>query len=59
MRLKISKTVEKQTGGSRRNTLRRRKSIRVKPQKAINKCKRTISKHKAPKKEVGQLFLPE
>ena len=33
----VAKTVRKQTGGSRQNISRWRKSIRVKPQKAINK----------------------
>ena len=52
----ISKTVKKQTGGSRRNTSRRRNSIRVKPQKAINKRKKTISTHRAPKRSRSDFF---
>ena len=52
----ISKTVKKQTGGSRRNISRRRISIRVKPQKAINKRKKTISTHRAPKRSRSDFF---
>ena len=52
----IAKTVEKQTGGSRRNTSRRRKSSRVMPQKAINKRKKTISTHRAPKRSRSDFF---
>ena len=47
---------KKQTGGSRRNTSRRRKSSRVKPQKAINKRKKTISTHRAPKRSRSDFF---
>ena len=52
----IAKTVKKQTGGSRRNTSRRRKSSRVKPQKAINKRNKTISTHRAPKRSRSDFF---
>ena len=52
----ISKTVKKQTGGSRRNSSRRRNSIRVKPQKAISKRKKTISTHRAPKRSRSDFF---
>ena len=52
----IAKTVKKQTGGSRRNTSRRTKSSRVKPQKAINKRKKTISTHRAPKRSRSDFF---
>ena len=52
-----SKTVEKQTGGSRRITSGRRKSKRVKPQRAINKRKKkTISTHRAPKRSRSDFF---
>ena len=52
----IAKTVKKQTGRSRRNTSRRRKSSRVKPQKAINKRNKTISTHRAPKRSRSDFF---
>ena len=52
----ISKTVKKQTGGSPRITLRRRKSIGGKPMKVGEKRRKTISTHRAPKK-VGRIFL--
>ena len=55
----ISKTVKKQTGGSRRNTSPRRTSIRVMPQKAINKRKKKPFQRTELQKEVGQIFLPE
>ena len=45
-----SKTVKKQTGGSRRITSRRRKSIRGKPMKVGEKHRKTISTHRAPKR---------
>ena len=55
----IAKTIKKQTGRSRRNTSRRRKSSRVKPQKAINKRKKTISTHRAPKRSRSDFFASE
>ena len=55
----IAKTVKKQTGGSRRNTSRRRKSSQSKPQKAINKRKKSISTHRAPKRSRADFFLPD
>ena len=56
----ISKTVKKQTGGSRRNTSRRRKSIRVKPpQKANNKRKKNHFNAESSKKKSVRFFLPE
>ena len=52
----ISKTVKKQTGGSRRNTSRRRNSIRVRPQKAINKRKKNHFNAKSSKKKSVRFF---
>ena len=52
----ISKTVKKQTGGSRRNTSRRKKSIRSKPMKASDEGKKTISTHRAPKRSQSDFF---
>ena len=52
----ILKTVKKQTGGSRRNNWRRRKSSRVKPQKAINKRKNTTSTNIASKRSRSDFF---
>ena len=46
----ISKTVKRQTGGSRRITSRRRKSIRSKPMKVGEKRRKAISTHRAPKR---------
>ena len=46
----ISKTVTKQTGGSRQITSRRRKSMRGKPMKLGEKRKKTSSTHRAPKR---------
>ena len=52
----ISKIVKNKTGGSRRNNSRRRKSMRFKSQKAINKRKKTISTHRAPKRSRSDFF---
>ena len=52
----ISKTVKKQTGGFRRITSRRRKSIRGKPMKVGEKRRKTISTHRAPKRRRSDFF---
>ena len=52
----ISKTVKKQTGGSRRITSRRRKSIRSKPMKVGEKRRKAISTHRTPKRSRSDFF---
>ena len=52
----ISKTVKKQTGGSRRITSRRRKSTRGKPMKVGEKRRKTISTHRSPKRSRSDFF---
>ena len=52
----ISKTVKKQTGGSRRITSRRRKSIRGKPMRVGEKRRKTISTHRSPKRSRSDFF---
>ena len=56
---KISKTVKKQTGGSRRITSRQRQSIRGKSMKVSEKRKKTISTHRAPKRSWSDFFFAE
>ena len=53
----ISKTVKKQTGGSRRITSCRRKSIRAKPMNVGEKRRKTLSTHRAPKRCRWDFFL--
>ena len=52
----ISKTVKKQTGGSRRIISRRRKSIRSKSMKVGDKHREAISTHRAPKRSRSDFF---
>ena len=52
----ISKTVKKQTGGSRRIASRRRKSIRGMSMKVGEKRRKTISTHRAPKRGRSDFF---
>ena len=52
----ILKTVQKQTGGSRRFTSGRRKSIRGKPMIEGEKRGKTISTHRAPKRSRLDFF---
>ena len=52
----ISNTVEKQTGGSRRITSRRREKIRGKPVKVGEKRRETISTQRAPKRSRSDFF---